>query len=215
MRLVLGVAILASALALGAAAQEPTVAVLETVKGRIVIEFADRDAPRTAANFRKLVAQGFYDSTYFHRVIPGFMIQGGDPNTRDANPFNDGQGGPGYTLSAEIKLPHVRGAVAMARLGDDVNPARASNGSQFFIDLADRPDLDRGGYTVFGHVIAGMATVDSIAALANLPGITRTQMGPDPRALALITHAHLEPLARWKRPPAARPRHAHAGASGL
>ncbi len=183
-----------------AIAKPDSVVVLETVEGRVVIRLASREAPKTVANFRSLVARGFYDSTYFHRVIPGFMIQGGDPNSRDADPFNDGQGGPGWTVPAEIGLPHVRGAVAMARMPDAVNPAKDSNGSQFFICLADRPDLDRGGYTVFGRVISGMSTVDRIAALANTPGIARTISGPNPQQLALIRHARLEPAPK----PAAR-----------
>ena len=138
------------------ASSGPQVVVLETVQGNIVIKLADRDAPKTTANFKKLVRQKFYDGTYFHRVIPGFMIQGGDPNSKDTDAGNDGIGGPGYTVDAEIKLPHVRGAVATARTGDQVNPAKASSGSQFFIDVAPQPSLDAGGYTVFGQVISGI-----------------------------------------------------------
>src|SRR5204862_7486450 len=121
----------------------------------------------TSANFRKLVRQKFYDGTYFHRVIASFMIQGGDPNTKDADPANDGLGGPGYTVPAEIKLKHVRGALATARQGDQVNPKKDSSGSQFFIDVTALPSLDAGGYTVFGKVIEGMDTVDKIVGFAN------------------------------------------------
>jgi cyclophilin family peptidyl-prolyl cis-trans isomerase len=185
-----------------AAVNGPAVAILETAAGRIVISLAETQAPKTCANFRKLVAQGFYDSTYFHRVIPGFMIQGGDPNTRDEDPFNDGEGGPGWTVPAEIGLPHLRGAVASARLPDAVNPARASSGSQFFICVADRPDLDRGGYTVFGRVISGMDAVDRLVALANTPGIARLASGPNPQKLALVKRAWLESAARWEHVPA-------------
>src|SRR5262249_8419243 len=92
----------------------PMVAVLETAQGKIVIKLADADAPKTCANFRKLVREKYYDGTSFHRVISGFMIQGGDPNSKDTDPTNDGLGGPGYTVPAEIKLKHVRGAVATA-----------------------------------------------------------------------------------------------------
>ena len=187
-----------------APAAADSVVVLDTAEGRIVIRLATREAPRTTANFRQLVAKGFYDGTYFHRVIPGFMIQGGDPNSRDADPFNDGQGGPGWTVPAEIGLPHVRGAVATARMPDAVNPARESNGSQFFICVADRPDLDRGGYTVFGRVIAGMDAVDRLVALANKPGIARTMSGPDPQQFALVKRAWLEPAPRRPAKPAAR-----------
>ena len=82
-----------------------------------MIKLRDDAAPKTCANFRKLVKEGFYDGTYFHRVIPGFMIQGGDPNTKNADPNDDGMGGPGYTVPAEIKLKHLRGSVATARTG--------------------------------------------------------------------------------------------------
>ena len=171
--------------------------VLETVLGNIVIKLADADAPKTAANFRKLVAEKFYDGTCFHRVIPGFMIQGGDPNSRDADPSNDGIGGPGYTVPAEIKLKHLRGSVATARQGDQVNPKRDSSGSQFFIDLAPQPSLDAGGYTVFGEVISGMETVDKIAALANEPGVASAGGGgANPQKKALIKRAYLEPMSR-------------------
>jgi cyclophilin family peptidyl-prolyl cis-trans isomerase len=180
-----------------AAAGGEQVAVLETAQGQIVIRLKDKDAPRTAANFRKLVKTGFYNGTYFHRVIPGFMIQGGDPNTKDADPNNDGLGGPGYTVPAEIKLKHMRGSVATARTGDAVNPTRASSGSQFFIDLAPQPSLDQGGYTVFGEVIKGMEAVDKIAALANEPTTLRAQAGPNPQKKALIEKAYLAPLSKF------------------
>ncbi|MFN8588583.1 MAG: peptidylprolyl isomerase [Candidatus Eisenbacteria bacterium] len=180
-----------------AATSEPMVVVLDTAKGKIVIQLAEKDAPRTCANFRKLVRQGFYDGTTFHRVIAGFMIQGGDPNSKDANPFNDGQGGLDYTVPAEIKLPHVRGAVAMARMPDQINPKRASSSCQFFIDVADRKDLDRGGYTVFGRVIQGMEVADAIVALKDHKDTAKTAMGANPGKMALIRHATLEPLSKY------------------
>ena len=178
------------------------VAVLETAQGTIVIRLRDDAAPKTAANFRKLVKESFYDGTYFHRVIPGFMIQGGDPNTKNADPNDDGMGGPGYTVPAEIKLKHVRGAVATARLGDGANPKRDSSGSQFFIDVRDQPSLDAGGYTVFGEVIAGMDVVDKIVNLANDPSTMKSAMGPNPQQKALIKKAHLQPLAAAAKPAA-------------
>ena len=186
-----------------AAPSEPMVVVLDTAKGKIVIQLADQDAPKTCQNFRKLVRQGFYDGTTFHRVIAGFMIQGGDPNSKDTNPFNDGQGGPDYTVPAEIKLPHVRGAVAMARMPDQINPKRASSSCQFFIDVADRKDLDRGGYTVFGRVIQGMEAVDAIVALKDHKDTVKSSMGANPGKLALIRHATLEPLSKYVSAPAA------------
>jgi len=138
------------------------VVVLKTSLGRIVIELDDISTPRTCGNFRKLVSDGFYDHTAFHRVIPDFMIQGGDPNSKSSDRATYGQGDPGYTLPEEIKLKHVAGAVAMARLPDSTNPRRDSNGSQFFICVAPCPSLD-GQDTVFGRVIAGMDTAIQIA----------------------------------------------------
>jgi peptidyl-prolyl cis-trans isomerase B (cyclophilin B) len=138
------------------------VVVLETSLGRIVIQLDDVSAPRTCGNFRKLVSDGFYNHTVFHRVIPNFMIQGGDPNSKSDDRGIYGQGDPGYTLPAEIKLKATAGAVAMARLPDAVNPQRDSNGSQFFICVADCPSLDN-QYTVFGHVISGLETAIKIA----------------------------------------------------
>ena len=146
------------------AADTDQVAVIETKFGKVAVEFYEKDAPKTVANFIKLAKGGFYNGTTFHRVIPGFMIQGGDPNSKDNDRSNDGAGGPGYTVPAEIKRDHKRGTVATARLGDAVNPARASSGSQFFINVKDN-DFLNGGYTVFGNVIAGMDVVDKIVAV--------------------------------------------------
>jgi len=181
------------------AASGPQVVVLETAMGNIVIKLEEKDAPKTTANFKKLVKEKFYDGTYFHRVIKDFMIQGGDPNTKDTDPNNDGLGGPGYTVAAEIKLPHVRGAVATARTSDQTNPSRASSGSQFFIDVRDQPSLDAGGYTVFGHVISGMEAVDKIVALASDPSTPHGMAGPNPGKKALVTRAYLEPLLKWEK----------------
>jgi cyclophilin family peptidyl-prolyl cis-trans isomerase len=171
------------------------VVMLDTAQGPIVIRLREDVAPKTCANFRKLVKEGFYDGTYFHRVIPGFMIQGGDPNTKNADPNDDGLGGPGYTVPAEIKLKHERGSVATARTGDAVNPKRDSSGSQFFIDVREQPSLDAGGYTVFGEVISGMEAVDKIVALASDPATLKGPMGPNPQKKALIKKASLVPLS--------------------
>jgi len=145
------------------AADTDQVAVIETKFGKIVIELYDKDAPKTVANFIKLAKAGFYNGTTFHRVIPGFMIQGGDPNSKDDDRSNDGMGGPGYTVEAEIKRDSKRGTVATARLGDAVNPKKESSGSQFFINVKDN-DFLNGNYTVFGNVIAGMDVADKIVA---------------------------------------------------
>jgi peptidyl-prolyl cis-trans isomerase B (cyclophilin B) len=118
--------------------------------GEIVIEFFPQDAPKTVENFVTLAKKGFYDGLAFHRVEPGFVVQGGDPK-------GDGTGGPGYKIKAEFnKQPHVRGVVAMARSNDP-----DSAGSQFYITLAPANFLD-GKYTVFGKVTSGMDVVDKI-----------------------------------------------------
>ena len=137
------------------------IVILETNFGPIKIALDSAAAPRTVENFEKLVNAGFYDQLTFHRIVPGFVIQGGDPK-------GDGTGGAGYTLPAEIKLLHKRGSVAMARLADALNPNRESSGSQFYIALADLPGLD-GQYTVFGEVIEGMEIVDKIASVKTDP----------------------------------------------
>jgi cyclophilin family peptidyl-prolyl cis-trans isomerase len=141
------------------------VAVIETSLGRIIIELDDFAAPKTCKNFRELIGDGFYNNTVFHRVIPNFIIQGGDPKSKSAASDRDtyGLGSPGYTIPPEIALKHDRGAVAMARLPDSLNPNRESNGSQFYICLAPCPSLDD-QYTVFGHVIQGLDVAEKIAA---------------------------------------------------
>ncbi len=140
-----------------------TVAVMETSAGTIVVSFFPEQAPAHAENFARLCDSGFYDGTYFHRVGAGFMIQGGDPNTRDDDPSNDGTGGHGFlglgtTLEPEFSdIHHRRGIVSMSHASD---PATA--GSQFFILLADDASLD-GRYTAFGEVREGMEVVEAIS----------------------------------------------------
>ncbi len=126
--------------------------------GKIVVELFPDVAPLNVKNVETLAAKGFYDGLTFHRVIEGFMIQGGDPT-------GTGSGGPEYTVPAEIKLKNVRGAMAMARTGDQVNPKRASSSCQFYIVHKDAPFLD-GAYTVIGMTREGMDVVDKIAAVA-------------------------------------------------
>jgi cyclophilin family peptidyl-prolyl cis-trans isomerase len=130
----------------------PSTAVLRTSEGPLTIELFDEDAPQTVANFKRLAGQGFYDGIIFHRVIPDFMIQGGDPT-------GTGTGGPGYTFEDEINHHKiVRGALAMANAGPD------TNGSQFFlVTTEEAPWLD-GKHTVFGRVVDGMDVVDRISA---------------------------------------------------
>ncbi len=118
----------------GCAQQSGGYYAIDTPMGRMVVRTYE-DTPGHSANFDSLVSEAYFDSTTFHRAIDGFMIQGGDPNSKSEPLQDDGQGGPGYTLPAEITPDrfHRRGAMAGARLGDDVNPERASNGSQFYI----------------------------------------------------------------------------------
>ena len=144
------------------------VAVMETSLGTMVIEFDVVNAPVHAANFKKLVMAGYYDGISFHRIIPGFMIQGGDINSRDDNPNNDGVGGPGYTIAAEIHNIHKKGTLAAARTGGPSNPERRSSGSQFYICHIDIPNLD-GEYTAYGQVIKGFDVIDKIAAVKTGP----------------------------------------------
>lgn len=136
-------------------------AVLKTNLGDIEIKFYSEDAPNTVGNFLSLAAENFYDGTKFHRVIKGFMIQGGDPLSKDSDPTNDGTGGPGYTIPAEIGHKNTRGTIATARLGDKVNPKKDSSGSQFYINTVNNTSLD-GEYTVFGEVVNGMDVVEKI-----------------------------------------------------
>jgi peptidyl-prolyl cis-trans isomerase B (cyclophilin B) len=131
-------------------------ATIETNRGNFVVELYPNVAPKTVANFEKLAKDGFYNGLTFHRVEPGFVVQGGDPK-------GNGTGGPGYEIPAEISPTekHLRGTIAMARTSDEVNPERKSSGSQFYICLAPAPFLD-GQYTLFGAVIEGMSVVDQI-----------------------------------------------------
>jgi len=134
---------------------------IQTKFGKIMFTLLPETAPETVRSFVKLTKSGFYDNTLFHRVIPGFMIQGGDPNTKQTDKSNWGMGGPGYSINAEFSSrSHLRRIVSMAR-GTDVNSA----GSQFFIVTSDSTFLDR-QYTVFGEVIEGMDVADKIV---NLP----------------------------------------------
>ena len=140
-------------------------AVIETKFGEIEIKLFPDIAPKHVENFTALAKQGFYDGTIFHRVIPGFMIQGGDPNTKGTDKGSYGMGGPGHNVKAEFSdIPHKRGILSMARAQDP-----DSAGSQFFIVVKDSNFLDS-QYTVFGEVVKGMDAVD---AIVNLPRNSR------------------------------------------
>ena len=148
-------------------AEAKEVAIVKTSEGTMVLEFYPDLAPGHVENFKKLAKKGFYDGTCFHRVIKGFMIQGGDPNTKDESAKSSwGQGGPGYTIKAEFNAKHhARGILSMAR-----TPDPNSAGSQFFICHGDAGFLD-GQYTVFGNLIKGDDVLEKI-------GTTATE-GPD------------------------------------
>ncbi|SFM67509.1 peptidylprolyl isomerase [Methanolobus profundi] len=136
-------------------------AIIETGKGTITIELFDKDAPKTVANFEKLIKEGFYDGLTFHRVIPNFVIQGGCPR-------GDGTGGPGYSIKCETKgnpRKHGTGALSMAHAGKD------TGGSQFFITHSPQPHLD-GVHTVFGQVIEGQDVVNKIKPKDKMTKVT-------------------------------------------
>lgn len=152
------------------------VAVMKTNLGKIVLMFYPSKAPGHVANFKKLAKSGFYNGTKFHRVIPGFMIQGGDPNSKDGDRNNDGTGNAKSFLKAEFNdIRHTRGVLSMARSSD---PNSAS--CQFFIMVADQSHLD-GQYSAFGRVVSGMDVVDKIV---NLPRDARDN--PLPKNPAII-----------------------------
>jgi peptidyl-prolyl cis-trans isomerase B (cyclophilin B) len=151
------------------------VAILQTNLGRIIVRFFDDMAPGHVENFKKLAREGYFDGTKFHRVIPGFMIQGGDPNTKSDDRSTHGTGGPGYKIPAEFnEIPHTRGILSMARTSDP-----NSAGSQFFVMVARSPHLDR-QYTVFGNVVEGLEVVDKIV---NLPRDARDNPRPENPAI--------------------------------
>ncbi|MGN1232644.1 MAG: peptidylprolyl isomerase [Candidatus Cryptobacteroides sp.] len=142
---------------------------IQTNLGMIKVKLYSK-TPKHKANFEKLALSGFYDGILFHRVIDGFMIQGGDPNTKDTTLVEKyGQGGPGYTIPAEFvpEYRHKKGALAAARRGDAANPERESSGSQFYLvqDEVACAQLD-GAYTVFGETVEGFDVIDKIAKVA-------------------------------------------------
>jgi peptidyl-prolyl cis-trans isomerase B (cyclophilin B) len=163
MRLSILLAVLLSSAMLGAEEKTPMnssneVAVIKTSEGEMVVQFWTDAAPNTIENFKKLARQGFYDGTIFHRIVKDFMIQGGDPNSKDPAKENSyGQGGPDYKIKAEFNdHPHDRGVISMAR-----GPDPDSAGSQFFLCLAPVHRLDH-QYTTFGKLIKGDDVLDKI-----------------------------------------------------
>jgi peptidyl-prolyl cis-trans isomerase B (cyclophilin B) len=132
--------------------------------GSFALAFYEREASYTVFNFKRLVHEDFYVKTAFHRVIPNYLVQGGDPLSRKKDRGQMGTGGPGYTLPPEINRRHARGSVAMGRLSDAVNPKRLSNGSQFYVCLQPIAAQD-GKDTVFGYIVSGLEVLAEISRL--------------------------------------------------
>ncbi|MFO7675491.1 MAG: peptidylprolyl isomerase [bacterium] len=126
--------------------------------GTMKVRFHTEDAPKNVSNVANLAIRGFYNGLTFHRVVPGFVVQGGDPS-------GDGTGGPGYTVEAEVKRKHLKGSMAMARTGDQVNPDRRSSGSQFYLCLEPLAQLD-GAYTVIGDMVEGQEVLAMLGQVA-------------------------------------------------
>jgi cyclophilin family peptidyl-prolyl cis-trans isomerase len=129
---------------------------------QFALEFDPGSAPATVENFKKLARKGFYKGCAIHRAFPHLLLQMGDPLSKKEERHKVGTGGPGYSLQPEIHRKHTKGAIAAARLPDKINPARVSNGSQFFVCLNAMPSYD-GQYTVFGNVLWGLDTLDSLS----------------------------------------------------
>src|SRR5438046_138307 len=164
------------------------VAVIKTSEGDMVIQFWTDAAPKTIENFKKLARQGFYNGTIFHRIVKGFMIQGGDPNSKDPAKENSyGTGGPGYKIKAEFNdHPHERGVISMAR-----EPDPDSAGSQFFICLAPVHRLDH-QYTTFGKLIKGE---DVLEKIGNMPVERNAQGEPSkPTKRIVIENIKIVPM---------------------
>jgi cyclophilin family peptidyl-prolyl cis-trans isomerase len=204
--------ILAGLLAGFATVQADDVALLSLRVGKdktprqVALEFYEGDAPLTVENFKKLARQKFYNGLAIHRAFPSTLVQVGDPLTAKKDRSKVGTGGPGYTIAPEIRRKHTLGAIAAARLPDRINPARVSNGSQFYICLTPIPAYD-GQYTVFGHVIWGLDALDQISQLPvdsndypverveikSLKIIPREQLPPPPQPAAPAP----PPTKRW------------------
>ena len=165
----------------------------QKTEARVAIELFEADAPATVANFKKLIRKGFYKGCAFHRAFPGTLVQIGDPYSRGKERGKVGTGGPGYTVVPEIRRRHPAGTVSMARLPDKLNPARVSNGSQFFVCLTDLPSYD-GQYTAFGRVLYGM---EALTAISNLPVDTNDY----PTERVYVREARLVPRERLPAAP--------------
>ena len=159
---------------------------------RVVIGLYDGAAPQHAENFKELARTRYYKGMQFHRAFPGTLVQTGDPYSRRGPNVRTGTGGPGWTIPAEIRLPHKRGSIAAARLDNKINPARVSNGSQFYVTLKPMPALN-GQYTVFGRVLEGIEHLEKISR-------QRTDRNNFPLEKVVIKRIVLEPRAGTEPP---------------
>lgn len=186
-------AVLAAVPSLRAQQLGPDVAVMDIKVGdnpelqRVVIGLYDSATPQHAENFKELVRKKYYRGMQFHRAFPGTLVQTGDRYSKHGPTDRTGTGGPGWTVPAEIHLPHVKGSVAAARLDNKINPARVSNGSQFYVTLKPMPNLN-GQYTVFGRVLEGLDVLDAISR-------KRTDSNNFPLEKIVIKRIVLEPRA--------------------
>ena len=159
---------------------------------RVVIGLYDGAAPQHAENFKELARTRYYKGMQFHRAFPGTLVQTGDPYSRRGPNARTGTGGPGWTIPAEIRLPHKKGSIAAARLDNKINPARVSNGSQFYVSLKPMPALN-GQYTVFGRVLEGLEHLEEISR-------QRTDRNNFPLEKVVIKRIVLEPRAGTEPP---------------
>ena len=159
---------------------------------RVVIGLYDGAAPQHAENFKELARTRYYKGMQFHRAFPGTLVQTGDPYSRRGPNVRTGTGGPGWTIPAEIRLPHKKGSIAAARLDNKINPARVSNGSQFYVTLKPMPALN-GQYTVFGRVLEGLEHLEEISR-------QRTDRNNFPLEKVVIKRIVLEPRVGTEPP---------------
>jgi len=159
---------------------------------RVVIGLYDGAAPQHAENFKELARTRYYKGMQFHRAFPGTLVQTGDPYSRRGPNVRTGTGGPGWTIPAEIRLPHKKGSIAAARLDNKINPARVSNGSQFYVSLKPMPALN-GQYTVFGRVLEGLEHLEEISR-------QRTDRNNFPLEKVVIKRIVLEPRVGTEPP---------------
>lgn len=173
---------------------------ISTSLGEIQLILFD-ETPLHKANFLGLTQKGFYNGTTFHRVIKDFMVQGGDPNSKDDDTNNDGIGGPGYTVPAEFnaKFTHIQGAVAAARMGDQMNPKKESSGSQFYlVENAQGTHFLDNNYTVYGQVVKG---IDILTKIASQPRDQRDRPNTDIKmtvSFKLMKKKKITKLTGWK-----------------